>query len=552
MFLRTLIQRKGDREYRYLKVLESYREAGCIRQRTLLNFGNVEGWPAERLNRLIRLLQALVGEPTGPDVKDVQVVSAQDYGPGLALEAVWRRLGMPELIGAALGRRHPEFPVASAIEAMVLNRLVDPKSKLGVIRWIRGHYCAGLEGEALSVQHLYRALEYLTEAQEALETAIYGRVSDLFTLEVSLVFYDITSSYFEGSHCPLGKRGYSRDHRPDLCQVELGLLVNPEGIPICHRVFAGNRKDVTTVPEIVASLQQRFRIGQVVFVGDGGMVGPGTMAALEAAHYPYIFAQRLRRNAVLAPRLAALPAVESFETVRANLLVTELAPISAGRRLIACYNPVRAEQEQRDREAKLARVEAYLEGFRQPRRRGQSKQPQAVEAQIQAYLDARHVSQFFECRYHGDGDLRCRRKAEVIAQEARLDGLRILETTSTLAAAEVASAYRTLAQVEDSFREIKSFVRIRPIRHYQEVRVKGHIAVCVLALLMERLMEQALRRAGVELTAQAALETLAELKLVTLQLDGERVRRSTHPTKLQGQILAALGMADIPQLLPAS
>lgn len=554
MFLRTLMQTKEGRQYQYLKVVENYRDGRKVRQRTLLNFGNVGNWPEDRLRKLIRLLQVLIGEPTRPSVGDVRVISSATYGPGLALGAVWRSLGMPEMIDSAVGGRHPDFDVAAVLEAMVLNRLVEPKSKLGVSKWIARNYCSGVPvHQEIPIQHLYRALDYLTEAKEDLEESIYRRISDLFTLDVSLVFYDITSSYFEGSHCTLSRRGYSRDHRPDLFQIELGLVVNPEGIPICHQVFEGNLKDVSTVPEIVESLRKRFKIGQVIFVGDSGMVGPETTKALEKAKYDYIFAQKLRRNTELAPVIASMPAKENFEEVRENLYVKELGRTSEeGPRLIACYNPVRAAQERLDREAKLLRTEEHLKRFSLPRRQGQTKKVESIDSQIRAYLEKRCVGKFFEYSYRGEGDFSLGRKEDVVRQEEMLDGLRILETTSKLPACEVASSYRMLSEVEDSFREIKSFVRIRPIRHYSDLRVKGHIAVCVLAYLMERVMERSLKRAGLEMTAQSALEELKGLNLATLELDGERLRKSADPNKLQVRILEAMGVTEIPRLLPVS
>jgi len=552
MFLRTLVQKKGDRKYKYLQILESYREGRSVKQRTLLSFGNIDRWPKERLQKLIRLLQVMIGEEPGLSVGDVKVVSSVCYGPGLALGAVWRSIGMPQMIDVAIKDRHPEFDVPSVIEAMVLNRLVEPKSKLGVSRWIRRNYLCGLPLEKeLPVQYLYRSLDYLTEAKEDLEEAIYRSVSDLFTLDVSLVFYDITSSYFEGNRCSLSKRGYSRDHRPDLYQIELGLVINPDGIPICHEVFEGNLKDVVTVPEVVKSLKERFNVVQVIFVGDSGMVGPDTTKALDDAGYQYILAQKLRRNSELYPVIFSMGEKQDWEKVLDNLYVKELESPFEKRRLIGCYNPVRAAQERSDRQVKLHRMDEYLKSFERPRRRGQTKDPVSIERQIRSFLERRCIGKFFEFSYRDEGDFSFSRRDDAIADEERLDGLRILETTSQLPAADVAKSYRMLSEVEDSFREMKSFVRIRPIRHFNDLRVKGHVTVCVLAYLMERLMERMLGAAGLDMTAQSALEELKGIDLVTLELDGARLRKSVEPNKLQTQILEALVVKKIPKLMPA-
>lgn len=550
MFLRTLVQKKGDKEYRYLKVVENYRDAGKTRQRTVLNMGNITEWSEARIRTVIRLLQCAVGDDVGAEAKDIRVVSSVSYGPGLALGKLWRSIGMPDIIAKSLSRRHPDFDVAAVIEAMAVNRLVEPKSKLGACEWISRSFCEGVGiGGKLAVQHLYRALDYLCEAKQEIEESIYARVSDLFTLDVSVVFYDVTSSYFEGGHCPSAKLGYSRDHRRDLLQIEIGLVVNPDGIPICHEVLEGNLNDMVTVAGVVKALKERFRISRVIFVGDAWMLGPDSVKALDNAGYEYILGCKPRHDNALASVVESMgKRKDDFEMVKDNLWVAE-AGCEGGKRLVCCYNPVRAEAERAQREAKITACEQYLAMFAQPRKLGQKKRADLVNAQVARYLERKHLTRFFDYEYRGNCEFSLSRREDVLSMEKKLDGMLIVETTSSLPPREIGNAYRTRCEVERSFRSIKNFVRIRPIRHYNDFRVKAHVAVCVLAHLMERLFEQRLERAGLKMTAQAALEDLKSISLTTLELRGEIVRRPVEPSRSQIRVLNAIGIDHLPQIL---
>ena len=190
MFIREHSVKRGDKEYKYLKILESYREGGQIKQRTVLNLGNVESWTEERLKTLIRLISTLTGNQTETSLDGIRVLSSLTYGTGLALDGIWEKIGISEMIDSALSKRRPEFDVAAVIEAMVTNRLVEPTSKLGVSRWAERNYCEGLPvGKPVPAERLYRSLDYLTEIKESLEENIYLRVSNLFTLDVIVICF---------------------------------------------------------------------------------------------------------------------------------------------------------------------------------------------------------------------------------------------------------------------------------------------------------------------------------------------------------------------------
>jgi len=547
MFLRTLTNRKGVRPHTYLKLVENHRQRGKVVQKILVNFGNVTNWPEEKVKALIEKLSLFFEIEKPPFFEDVEPYQSLNYGEALALDAVWRRLNLSQLIDSLLADKKVEFQVSQPVKVMVFNRLIEPRSKRGVLSWMKQQCIPGIDTEILS-QHYYRALDYLIEIKEPLEKAIHALITDLFTIDLSLVFYDITSSYFEGNKCRISHKGYSRDHRPDREQIEIGLLVNNEGIPISHSVFEGNIKDQNTFPEIFEAMRERFRIKRCVFVGDNAFSTPDNIDDLVAAGYEYIFSTKLRKNQRVMDLLAeSLPPRKNFARLKKNLFVKEL-PSDGETRFIACYNPVRAKETRKKRERRLKESETFLKQFLLPRRKKQTKDREKIHSQIERFLRKKRTLKFFNYEYRKECDFSYHLRKDQLEQEERIDGLLVLQTNSRdLKAKDVANGYRTLLEVEDAFREIKSFIRIRPIRHWAEFRVRGHVFICVLAYLIEKLIEKSLRENAIDLTAKAALEDLSPIKVVVNELMGRRLRKRTEITPEQYLIYRALGITSVPK-----
>jgi transposase len=550
MFIRKLKCKRGDRTYTYLKLVESVRSKGKILQRTLVNFGNVDFWSKKKTKELIVKLAKVTKVERPPFLGDVNPRKSLNFGQTFALDTIWEKIDLSSLIKMVSEDRKVTFDIACPIKIMIMNRLIEPKSKLGVTDWVKEQYIPDTGDSDIPLQHYYRALDQLIQIKDMLEKAVHQTVTDLFTMNLSMVFYDITSSYFEGDSCTIAKSGYSRDHRPDLKQIEIGLLVNDEGIPISHSVFEGNIKDKNTVLTVLEGMQQTFHIKRCIFVGDSGIISENVFAQLEAAGYEYIASLKRRKSLEANRLMEALPEKKDFQKIKGNLFIKELAQVEKVR-FIACYNPIRAAVTKEKRDLRLQESEDYLKRFSLPRnKQGQSKKPQKVHSQIERVLRKKGTLKFFKYEYRGNTDFTYSLREDILAQEEKLDGHLILKTNAaSLSPADIATGYRTLSEVEDAFNQIKNFIRVRPIRHYVDPRVRGHVFVCVLAYLIEKLLEKVLRENNMPMTTEKALTVLSPIKLVVNELMGQSVRKTTYVTKEQREIFKALGVEKVPSVV---
>ncbi len=547
MFIRKLVLRRGKTTHTYLKVVENVRIKGKVVQKTLVNFGNISHWPKEKVRDLISKLSQAMEIEVPPSLEDLEHKGVLNFGQTFALSMLWDSIEMTETLNSLLP--NPSF--VSPIKAMVFNRLIDPRSELSTLNWIKREYIEGIPKEKdIPLQHYYRSLNQLVKIKEPLEGSLYSKLNDLFTLDFSLVFYDLTSTYFEGEGPPEAKKGYSRDHRPHRPQIEIGLLVNRDGIPISHTVFDGNLKDSTTLPQIVERMQGNFKIRRCIFVTDKGLVTPKNLKGLASAGYEYIVSIKLRRSKEANALLPLLPERDEFTKLKDNLFIFELPPLE-GERYIACYNPIRAEESKDHREEVLRRSEDFLKQFHLPPKQGKTRDPVKVRLRIDRYLRAKRVAPFFQYGFNPQGELTYQRREEEIEKEATLDGLFIIRTNSQgLSPEAIALGYKSLWEVENAFREVKDFIKVRPIYHHNGDRVKGHIFICFLAYLLEKLMEKRLEEKGIFLSARKALQLLDPIKVVISELAGQRIKKVSYIVKEQEEVLKALGAEKIPRIVP--
>lgn len=561
MFVRLLKVKKEDQEYDYLKIVESVREHGTTKQLTLLNFGNVKNWPPDKLKRFIEKLNEffhleLLPSPRSVAVDDeVEMHAALSYGPFYAAEAMWQALDFDHLLVQRVPAEAVTIDWLRAVKVMVFNRLVAPTSKRAITRWLKRQAIPGIYPQQLPLHYYYRSLDYLIKAKTALEKDIFFQVTDLFTLELSVVFYDLSSSYFEGSACPIAKYGYSRDHRPDRRQIELALIVNRDSVPLAHEVWEGNVKDNVTVPDAIGKLQAQFHFKRVIFVGDNAMNTPNNLEQLRSAGYEYLVSIKPNYDSRVPSLLEQFtlydkrfPEKSGFEKVKDNLYVKELERPAKGfdddERIVLSLNPLRAQESAAKHRRKIKRAIRYLETFKRPRKQGQSKDRDEIHRLIANNLKHWRLEEYFTYMFHREGHFEYRLdKRCVIAQRKKNGVLFLLTNTPTerLSAPEIASNYRMLARLEANFRVIKDVLKIRPIRHYRESRVRGHVFVCVLALLLERLIEKKLHDAQLELTAPAVFEKLSSLQLVQYRLFNKELYKTTKPEKEHLEIFRALG-----------
>lgn len=516
MFVRTKVFRNKDGSTRtYLQIVKGERVGGKVRQKVVANLGRLEHLEKGGLDRLVEGLARFSRYQLVKDkARKLEARWAKTWGPALVFRRLWEELGLEAVLEGLLEETAVVSDYEEAVFAMVLNRLCDPSSKLRVSEWMDTVYRP--EWEKLRLQHLYRALDFLAEHKAEIERRLHDRTRDLFNLKVNLLLWDVTSTYFEGRAAEgLAEFGFSKDNRPDRVQIMVGVLMSRDGFPIAHEVFPGNTAEVETFRHVLADVRKRFELGRVILVADRGMVSEKVLREIEEAGLEYIVGVRMRR---LRAAREVLSRAGRYREVSPNLMVKEV--IHQGRRYIVCLNPEQAEHDAKVRKEAVARLREKL-------RSGRTKELIANSA-FRRYLklDGARVSV----------------DERALAEEARYDGKYVLRTNTTLSPEEAALAYKSLWQVERAFRELKSGLDLRPVYHWTEKRIRGHVMVCFLALVLEMALRRRLAGLKDQVRHEDLLQHLSELKAVEIHLDGCRYLARTELVGHASLAFSAMGM----------
>jgi transposase len=463
---------------------ESSRRDGKIVKRTL---ANLSCWPASQIDALRRVLKR---ESLVSPADAFQILRSFPHGHVAAALGTLRRLGLESILSRSRG------PQRDLAVAMIVARILEPASKLATARGFHPETVTsslaavlGLD-QAVDETQLYRSLDWLLERQQSIENALAKR----YLSAGSLILYDVSSTYFEGRHCPLARFGHSRDERSGNQQIVFGLLTNAEGCPVAVEVFAGNTGDPTTVAAQVSKVRERFHLKQIVLVGDRGML---TSARIREDLQPQEGLQWI----------SALKSIQIQQLVQSGALQLslfdqhDLAEIQhasyPGERLIACRNPLLAEERSRKRselleatEKQLKKIEEATQRKKKPLR-GRKEIGLAVGKILGRYKMGKHFSLFIE-----EDGFRCERKQAHIQREAALDGIYVIRTSvsaETFSSGKVVGWYKRLSAVERAFRSLKSVdLKIRPIYHHLADRVRAHVFLCMLSYYVEWHMRRAL------------------------------------------------------------
>jgi hypothetical protein len=494
MYLRTTRRRNGDgTEVRYLSLAHNEwdQAAGRSKVRILFNFGREDELDPDAIRRLIGSLSRALppGEALVAAVPaELRFLESRPFGGAWALDGLWRRLGLPEILARALRGRRLDPAAERALFAMVANRALEPLSKLSCAAWVSE--LAAIPGlDLLSDDQCYRAMDWLLEIEAEIAQQVYWATATLLNLEVDLLFFDTTSTYFETDEAdppsdgaPRGFRtfGHSKDHRPDLPQVVIGLAVTRTGIPIRVWTFPGNTADQALIRAVKDDLLA-WKLGRVVWVTDRGFASAQNRRYLQRAGGHYISGEKLRSESAEAK--AALARQGRYHTVAGNLDVKEVI-LDEGTmrdRFVVCRNPDEAIRDAAIRERLVATLEAAIAG-------SDDLVPAARE-QLTCDLRGTPTNRRF-LRTTKAGLLRIDRAA--VAADAKLDGKFLLRTSDpTLSAADVALGYKQLLEVERGWRDMKTTLDLRPVHHRKEQRIRAHVLLCWLSLLLIRLAEQA-------------------------------------------------------------
>jgi transposase len=572
MFIRTVkVPSSSGAVNEYVRVVEAYRQDGKVKQRVIADLGR-----KDFLQALLPSLQrVLLGQPRlNEQPATVDILEAWTWGPVLVIRALFEQLGLWQILDRHLGQpkaRDDAAQVSYADRAFVLiaNRLVRPSSEHGLARWLETDFVCDRHGRRFvprwqrkgrvqvhfqQLQAWYRTLDRLTAAKRAIEVALYQQLRDLFSLQPDLVLYDITSTYFEGQGPEdLAKHGYSRDGKAQNVQVVVGLVM-VAGWPIAHHVWAGNRVDGTTVTEVVRDLVDRFDFRRVLFVGDRGMVSEDNLAALQAEGHGYLVGLRRRRNSqvdawlqqVDESRWSDCPMGISARERQPPLRTRgqEVSGPDSPQRVFVIDSDERRHYEQAKREQAQERTRLRLAKLQQRVADGKLTDPEQIGAAATRALQAHHGYRYY-CWELREGAFHYREDPVRLPQEKRLEGRYVIATgEKEISLLDAVAWYKQLMEVERSFRHLKDVLALRPIYHRVQPRVKGHIFVAALALLVQRLLERRLDDAGVDLSGTQGLQAVETVRLVNFKIDHKRRQGVSTPSSRARQILKAVGITE--------
>lgn len=527
MFVRLKTVQQNKRTYQYLHVVETFRDGTHVRQRIVASLGRLDELLAK--GDLERVITQLVDHCPSVRILRAQaagtltVLSDLEWGPVLVFERLWQELGLRDRLrkfGKGL-----DFDFERMIFAHTLQRFLQPGSDLSGSKWVSTVYEPSFAG--LRLPHFYRSLGRLWRKKKEIEQGLYERGLDLFNHQLDLVFFDTTSTYFEGTSLEgWAKRGKSKDHRPDHLQLVIGVVMRRDGLPVCCEIWPGNTADVTTLVPIVETLKKRFRIRKVVLVCDRGMVSAKNLEALDKAGFLYIVGMKMR--GLVEVRDEVLARAGRYEDVSDNLHVKEV--LVDDRRYVVCLNPDEATKDRHDREAILEKLRAKLE-----------------KGGIKRLIGNRGYKRFLKVS-KGAAEIDVKK----VEEDARYDGKYVLRTTTELPTSEVAEAYKDLTWLERLWRELKDVVRMRPIYHWRKKEnVKGHIFVCFLALYLAALLRRKLSDAKLTVPWDEVIRDLRSVRAVTVELAGARYLLRTPVQGHAGKIFEALGIKLPPLAQPA-
>jgi transposase len=552
----------------YVRVVEAYRQGGKVKQRVVADLGRKD-LLVEILPKLRKLLVGDSGADTD-DPADPHFLDASTWGPVLVIRALFEQLGLWSILDQHLGRAK-DVPFADRAFVLVANRLIAPASEHGLAGWLETDFVCDRKGRRFiphwhqrrrvrihprQLDAWYRTLDQLHAAKDQIEVALYHRLRDLFSFKPELVLYDITSTYFEGAgpH-DFATHGYSRDGKSQNVQVIVGMVM-VAGWPIAHHVWAGNRLDHSTVQEVISDLRKRFEFGRLVFVGDRGMVTDENIESITNDQHGFLVGIKRRRNAKLDAWLDAVddakwidcPGGINARERKTNPPRTRAQEVPSGDpdlRVIVIDSDERRDYERAKREQAMERARQKLEKLKGRVTSGTLKRPEKIGAAVERIMQKYHGYRYFDWKLEG-GSLEFSESETHLGREKKIEGKYVVATSEKgLSVLDAVAMYKDLTDVESGFRQLKDVMAMRPIYHQIEPRVKAHIFVAALALLVQRLLGRRLDEAGVDLSPARAMQALSTVRLVTFRLDGQPEHRGLAGGCPDArQVLKALKLVD--------
>jgi transposase len=540
MYIRQISRKNKDgSKVTYVQLAHNERdpEKGCAVAKILYNFGRIDELDVDQLKRLAGSISRFLSPEDALAAKaavtfgarDVKFKSCRSYGGIYLLATLWQQLHLKQILEKDLKRNKFQVPISKAVFAMVANRCLAPSSKLAITEWIeRDVHVPGLE--QIDVQVLYRAMDYLLDRQKELEKEIFWSVSTLLNLEVDLLFFDTTSTYFETENqTDLKKRGYSKDKRADLPQAVIGLAVNRDGIPVKHWVFPGNTADMNTIEQVKNDLVG-WQLGRCIFVHDAGMTSEDNLRYLQRAGGHYIVGRKLKSGEPAAE--LALARKGPYTEIKENLSAREVTLGGDGakrKRLVLVRNREEEKKQLLVRRQIVATIEKKIKEINSHKGRAHTKATCALKSHA---VYGKYVKELQDGRLKLDNSK--------VNAESRYDGKFLIETSDdTLSMEDIVMGYKQLNDVEQAFRTLKTTLELRPNYHSKDQRIRCHIFLCFLALVLARIVEY---KSGA--SWNSVRQEMSRLQLGQFFVDQKMVAQLTEMTAQQKQILKHLDIKE--------
>lgn len=568
MFLRSVKAANGRHEY--LRLVESYRQGDKIRQRVVLHVGRKD-LLAPHLDALVRLLQADQPDPTWVSTEQVSAAQAWTWGPVRVARHLFDSLSLGPILDRTTQLLRRGQPLSERVFPLVANRLTRPGSEHALAQWLEDFYVVTAEGSRwmpqwkasrrvkVSFEQLrlwYETLDDVLAGKPQIETALWQELRDLFSIEPELVFYDITSTYFEGrGPVELGRFGYSREGKPRNRQVVIGMVMM-DGWPIAHHVFAGNRLDQTTVGEVVEDLRRRFGLERVVFVGDRGMVTLKNVEQLRQAGQGYLVGLQRRNRKDIPNYIEQAMVRDDWQECPAGITASERAAVprtrvqevagkEPGVRVFVVHSEEREQYERGMRELSMERTRQELERLRIRVEKGELKEAEKIGAAAAKILVRNHGHRYFNWELQA-GQFHYFEHPVNFPRETACEGKYVIQTEEPgPSPVEAVAAYKQLNEVERGFAHLKGLLEVRPVYHHKDDRVRAHVFVAALAFLLDRALEKKLRAAGSSLSSPAAWRALETVRCVTVEVGSRTKLCVTRGSRQAAEVLKILRLSEL-------
>jgi transposase len=532
--------------YEYLQIVENHRKDKKSVQRVIATVGRMDQLRARgEIESLVRslsrfsekVLLVLSGR------SDSIQASARKIGPALIFERLWKEMRIDGICDRLLADRKFAFNVERAIFLTVLHRLFTSGSDRFCDMWHRDYVINGVDG--LSLHHLYRAMAFLGEkiedqknrtpfslrcTKDVIEEDLFSQRRDLFS-GLDIVFFDTTSIYFEGEGGEtLGERGHSKDHRPDLNQMIVGVILDNDGNPVCCEMWPGNTTDVASLIPVVERIRSRFHIGTFCVVSDRGMISEKTMAYLEKEKIPYILGARMRKVNEIKENVLSR-AGRYREVYPEGISSKDPSPLKVkevivdNRRYIVCLNERQARKDAADRQAIIDSLVNKLKS---------SPKELIGNKGYRKYLSMDRESVSIN--------------EQKVEEEKRFDGKWVLKTNTPFTAEQAALKYKELWQVEHVFRDMKSILDTRPIFHQRDETIRGHVFCSFLALVLRKELDHRLEKAGHDFEWADIKQDLKSLQEITIEDNGKKLAVRSECRGVCGKVFQAVGVAIPPTI----